>query len=248
MSDNVPNSQMSAAELRKRLMRCCDDSEQLIKQAVDNHEALTERTRNDKLTLCRSLLSTLNDVLSAEDWSKSPFISKMVEPIQALRSELEALEKGLEDNKKAKKPSSRLFSSARSAIDQAAGDPVTVFILLYQQDGPNMRKWATQLKNLSQSIISRPIYGSEKEVINMLKNRDHLETDGYIKMTIPSSLLLDQGTDQRTDRLGQPLLALISSNIHSDTVEYFVYSGCTYCYQDEKLEKIDDNEADSADS
>jgi|GEM_PF-1814361 len=247
MSENLQSSQLSAAELRKRLMLCCDESEQLIKQAVEQHESLTERTRKDKLNLCRSLLSTLNDVLSAEDWSKSPFISKMVEPIQALKSELQQLEESLTENKKTAKPGSRLFSSARQAIDQAAGEPTTIFILLYQQDGPNIRKWAAQLKNLSQSIISRPIYGSEEEVTRMLKHRDHMETDAYIKMTIPSSILLDQGGEQRKDRLDQPLLALISNNVHSDAVEYFVYNGCTYRYQDEKLEKIDDNEADSAD-
>ncbi len=231
---------LSASELRQRLTIKCQKALEVMREIIHEHESLEERTVESRLELCHNLLTILSAVLDAEDWSHSPFVSKVMEPLQTMRSDLQSLEKTLEeggDTRTKARHSASVVDSQRVVSD----NDVSVFILLYQVDGVDMKKWMSQLKNLSHSIVSRPIYPNEKSAKRMIQARHNTDTDAYVKISISKQLLLDQGGRKRRDRLGQPLLALTTNKIASRSIEYFVHDGVLYTFQDEKLEQINHN-------
>lgn len=117
-----------------------------------------------------------------------------------------------------------------------------VFIRVYSTDGNNISSWEKILANLPKQLISRPIYGNEKDIKAILKSKDNHINEAYVSIYVNKSDILSVEAERTpVDKLGKPLLQLKDKALKLDNVHYFMHTTGVYKYENGRL--IKDNQA-----
>lgn len=113
-----------------------------------------------------------------------------------------------------------------------------IYVALYCTDGGQIRRWENVVATLGTSIISRPIYRTENDVINMIRSKPNRANEGYCKLFIKETDIAKPFTGQNPrDRLGSELLVLKHGAIKPENITAFIHPTGVYDWKEGRLHK-----------
>lgn len=183
-----------------------------------------ENTAQARLMLTRQLIALLEDTLSAGDWDSSLLLHNLAKKIHDQHAQLKINEQALQDQ----------LSPLGDGAVQLSDDQCLVFVSLYQADGQNMEKWAQQLRQLSQLVLTRPVYDCEEYVLQSIRSRQLQSIEAYAAVRVMKASVQSTDLPQR-DRFDQPLLSLTERAVSSANIVSFHHAGHTYRWVDQSL-------------
>lgn len=177
------------------------------------------------------ILNALDEAIEKGPWSNNLFFEAAGKKLIEIRERFKK-EARLSDADSVNKT-----STIADRIAQRAGS-IEVYILLYNANGADMKKWAHTISTISAHAVNRPIYRKKEEVLGAMRSVMQPQNVGYIKIYVHEKDIFQLEPDQMPkDRLGNPLLVLNESAINPDNITQFVHTTGQYSYSQGKIFK-----------
>lgn len=186
---------------------------------------------SDKLTneQAQAILKALNESIDNGPWDKSNFLRVIGKNLKTIRDDYlnqlngqQILEKKAED-----------LATASKIIKEGEQE---IYVSLYCIDGTSLQAWERIILNLPRQMISRPIYGDEQSVVNLIKSKENKLNEAYVVITVNQSDILQLVEDKIPyDKFGKALLVLKDRSLNLDKINRFVHNGISYNYQKGRL-------------
>lgn len=114
---------------------------------------------------------------------------------------------------------------------------IEVFISLYNTDGDDLKKWQKQIATISQSMVTRPVYSSERDIRALIRSKVNKKNEGYVAAYIDASDIILSRQEQRSlkDKFDHQLLLIKDKAISAKNITRFIHVSGEYLYKDEKL-------------
>lgn len=101
--------------------------------------------------------------------------------------------------------------------EELPDNAVTVYVLLYHQDGCGEKTWVDMLRNIKYAIQSRPVYTTEQEALARISNH---RVEGIVQLVLPASTVV-------TGLEGQYLHA---QSVTRDAIKLFFWQGKSFLF------------------
>lgn len=108
----------------------------------------------------QNILSALDKAIENGDWGASLFFQNIGKRLVALRDQVD---KDLEQEEK------QLAEEGKIIKVETKPGFCKVYISLHQADGENLDRWQHTIKMLSEYNISRPVYGEQEHVRELIR-------------------------------------------------------------------------------
>lgn len=215
-------------ELKRRLVECVDEEKRNFVQLAEKFYHLDRRSDIDYQQLCQSVIATIDQVLSADDWDSSLFLHNTLKPLHQLRDQAQQLLDAMSGEK------------ALGYVEKPlAQNAVKLYISLYQANGHDLKQWAAQLASLASYMIGRPVYATEADVTQIIRAKVSQLSEAYVVVGVDrEKIIADNQSRARKDRLGHVLITLLPHAVSSDQIVEFVHQGKRYSYRDQQLTEI----------
>jgi len=116
---------------------------------------------------------------------------------------------------------------------------VPVYVLLFQQQGHDLKKWAQLLGNIERYILGRPIYEHEDDAQKVIRIKMSEEQEGYIKLAVAQSAWEKAlNMPERMDRYGNRLVSLAAGTAKSEHILEFVHGKKRYHFIEGELVNV----------
>jgi intracellular multiplication protein IcmQ len=215
-------------ELKRHLVECVNEKKRNFVQLAEKFYHLNRRADTDYRQLCQSIIATIDQVLTTDDWETSLFLRNTLKPLRKLRDQAQELLIVMGDDVKTSYVAAPLAPNATK-----------LYISLYQANGHDLKQWAAQLASLSSYMIGRPIYANEADVIQIIRTKLSQLSEAYVVVAVDrDKIITDSQSRARKDRLGHVLISLLPDAIASDKIVEFVHQGKHYAYRDQQLTPI----------
>ena len=213
--------------LKKRLVDVLSSERTEFLKVADEFYAQEERTAQSYITFCEAVIAAVDQVIDAGDWDDSLFLRNTIKPLKAIRKE--ALQ--LLDELNGKAVNDHVITEVSVAPDQ-----VKLYILLFQNNGYDIKQWEMQLRSIDTYLQGRPVYEQEADVEKVVRQKKSQGNDGYIVVVAPRlAVHSDPFAMPRTDRYGNTLLTLKPGKIGVQHIIEFVHQDQRYRFVDGKL-------------
>jgi len=187
---------------------------------------MAEGTDNSEVNI--KILKALDTAISEGPWSESPFLKATGKKLQAIRGEFA---KGI---------------GMEGSLDVGAGTGATetavpkgmieVYMLLYVAEGSKLHKWEGILSSVEKYSLSRPIYRSEQDIQNILREKGDDANNGYIAVLISETDITEESSEEvPKDRHGNELLVVRDRSVKPEHITRFVHVGSEFQFKDSKL-------------
>lgn len=178
-----------------------------------------------------AILKALDYAIQNGPWDKSNFLRSIGNRLIGIRDNF---------SKKINMRSQSQIQSDANLANRLAlrGNQQEVFISLYTSDGSNIQSWERIIINLPRQMISRPIYGSEEQVQELIKSKENKQNEAYVGIYINNTDIIHLAPDKILhDRLGNPLLTLKDRSLDLENITRFVHISGVYKYSRGRLIK-----------
>jgi Dot/Icm secretion system protein IcmQ len=177
----------------------------------------------------QALLNQLDETVENDVWQSSAFLKAVGNKLRLVRDEIR-IELDTELNEDLHE-----IPTIANRIAQRTG-MIQVFVSLYCANGTKLSQWETVLASLSSTIISRPIYKREIDLINATKEKPKKDNEAYCAVYIKESDIAKtfMGTAPK-DEHGHDLLVLKRGSIQPENIISFHHLKLTYTYENKKL-------------
>ena len=185
--------------------------------------------------LKEQLLAAVDSAIENGYWDSSLFLKNMLKQLQELRAYISKELTGNIPATKEEEIKQRIVNILREKEGYK-----TVYIALYQTENDRLDRWLLTIKLLSEYGISRPVYGSEAEMHNMLREK-HGKGDAYVSVWVKETDILPTKGEGSLlkDRWGQVLLQLKDGFFRLENVIEFVLNGRRYHVLENSLILVD---------
>lgn len=188
----------ASSEMYQELHDLLQQQQALLQDAVAKFQA-SDRTEQHKQTLNTKIVMALEPIVHDQRWQQTAFMRNLV------AAYVETYEQACEQDTKF----SQKLASPAMRRQQLQEGQCEIFIHLYQTDGYDLTRWDLQLSMLLQSRMTRPIYGAESDIQQVMRARMSQANDAYVIAIIKNTdLLADLTGLKQEDSLGQPLIYL----------------------------------------
>ena len=172
------------------------------------------------------VLEALNVALQKGPWDKTAFLS-------VIRKQLERIKDRFAEETN---PEKYLRQELKEAVEKASvveADSQEIFISLYSSHGSDLALWEQALADIERYVISRPIYGNEKEVSGFIRSRPNPVNEAYAIARIRKTDILPSADADKAsvDKLGAALLHLKSRAVTRNNIVRFVCFSGEYLYR-----------------
>jgi len=186
------------------------------------------------LKAMQELVKALDKVLGVGDWQESLFLRGVEKKVRDLRTEAAELVNKLSAELNAKQPGGGAAKSASTV----ASFMETVFISIYQHDPNDLRKWEKTLKSITEYSVTRPIYGVEDHVQEMIRARPDPNKEAYIAVDVKTAdIIKGLAGKASADKSGHELLAIRDGGVLSRHIKKFVHAGKVYEFHNGALKE-----------
>lgn len=181
---------------------------------------------NIQNTKREKVLEALDVALKKGPWDKTPFLS-------VIRKQLERIKDRFADETNPEKYISQEIKETVENTTPADADSQEIFISLYSSHGSDLALWEQALADIERYVISRPVYGNEKEVSAFIRSRPNPVNEAYAIARIrKTDVLTDLDVDKASaDKLGGTLLHLKSRAVARNNIIRFVCFSGEYIYR-----------------
>lgn len=110
-------------------------------------------------------------------------------------------------------------------------DETLVYVSLFNAQGNILNSWQKLLepKALYDHSVNRPIYASQKEIEEMLRNKTNKDQNAYFIITVnKNDIMANEETTTLRDPNGFPLLRLKQGALKKGNIKLFVHNGISY--------------------
>lgn len=116
-------------------------------------------------------------------------------------------------------------------------DKISVYFSLYQRHGEDLQQWCDQLKGIPASLVGRPIYKDEADVLRVFRVKQASAAEAYLAIALhPCDVLSTQPV--RKDAWGHELLTVLPRALKPEYITYFSHLGKQYIYRNQSLELL----------
>lgn len=176
------------------------------------------------------ILKALNEAIEKGPWEHSPFFRGIGKKLQDLRNRF-IQETGLEGID-LEQLQVKIIENTRF------DDHLKVYILLYQSEGINIRKWFNVVTSLVEHSISRPVYKNEEDVKAAIRAKENKQNDAYIEVKVRKQAIYPSNNEKpRLDRDGRELLLLHDGAIQLKNITRFMHISGEYTLCEHSLIK-----------
>ena len=177
------------------------------------------------------ILKALNDAIEKGPWKHSPFFRGIGKKLENLRNRF-IQESGLEGVDLEQ-------LHLKTIESNQPDDYLNIYILLYQSEGINIRKWFNVVISLVEHSTSRPVYKNEEDVKAAIRAKENKQNDAYIEVKVRKQDIYPTSNEKpRIDRDGRELLLLHDGAIHLKNVTRFVHISGDYTLGEHSLIKL----------
>lgn len=184
--------------------------------------------------LSEKIYEMVNQVEAIGQWDESLFLRNLINPFREVRAQAKERMDQLKGLNRDEAIASELHYSC-------AEDERLIYILLFQNQGYNIKRWEQLLRSLELAIIGRPIYIEEDNVQHVISRKIDNTNNAYAvaKVSKNDILLSTQDSElRRQDCYGYDLLTLEQGCLKSDHILGFVYQDLVYRWHNSRLKLI----------
>ena len=214
--------QLHHQDAKKQLLEQLKLKDAEVTSLVEAFYAKQAYSTQDYLTFCQRVDNIMQELLQNDQ--DSLFLRNALKPLRDLKAQAQQI---LASNQEGPLPAQRI-----STLDSSTR---RVYILLFQNDGHNLRQWALQLRAIERYALGRPVYAEQTDVEQAIRLRLSQSREAYVVCTIACDAILSDAINKRSDRYGKPLLNLSEKAVTSDCIEAFVHQGKRYQWHDGQL-------------
>lgn len=173
----------------------------------------------------KEFLVALDQAIANGSWDETNFVLIIGKKLKEMRDDLAEKIKKVDE-------STDISSDDFFAKNVAMRDSLKeVFISLYSLEGVKLQSWEHIVANLRRQIVSRPVYDSEDEVINLIKTKEKKINEAYISIFVRKEDVLEIKADKiPVDKLGQKLLTLKDNAVSLENINFFKHLSGKYRY------------------
>lgn len=185
-----------------------------------------------------NILQALDNALEKGPWQETNFLRAIGKKLQGIRDNYAGYLQQANEKKSEE-------TSKHASVRAVQKDEREVFMVLYSSSGANLVAWERLLANLPAQMISRPIYGNEKEAQAIIKTKTTPINEAYVSIIVKENDVLPVHADKQSeDKLGTKLLSLKDNSLKVANIRQFIHSSGVYWYHRGHL--IKKNSADKA--
>ena len=203
---------------------------QLVK-AIDRFYAGSPSSQA-RMVLCEEVMSLCRELIEAGDWSSSPFLTKVIRPVEEMFGRMENIQKEL---------SSRMDNSVLAHSPAPPTGKTSLFISIYQTQGRDIKQWELLLRSLSTFYLGRPVYDDIEKAQAWVRSKNDPSTEAFVEVWVNNSTILEAPTYQRCDKLGQKLVNLSQSALKTEDIVRFYHLNKCYDFKENILIIKNDN-------
>ncbi|MFT4058656.1 MAG: Dot/Icm secretion system protein IcmQ [Legionella sp.] len=178
-----------------------------------------------------AILKALDEAIKNGPWDQSNFLRAIGKSLNEIRENF-ITQLGARTQEQLKKDT---YFANRMALRSGQKE---VFVSLYSSDGTNLQSWERIITNLPRQMISRPIYGNEEHVKNIIKTKENKQNEAYVGIFINQTDIIFLPPDKAlSDKLGNALLTLKDRILNLENISSFVHVSGVYQYARGRLIK-----------
>ncbi|EKD71328.1 MAG: IcmQ [uncultured bacterium] len=170
--------------------------------------------------IAQQLKTSINKLLTVGDWKSSAFLQLAEKKLREFEGESDRLIKVLstDPNK-----SGTVVKHEDIIVSRAVGDGyIQVFILLYQVESNDLKKWYHDVEMLTQQCSTRPVYLEESFAQECIRSKTNgIERNGYAVVNVKKNDFYKQEI-QAVDILGHNLVNLKENSVKLENIVEFI--------------------------
>lgn len=188
---------------------------------------------NQTVEILKQAIKTLDELLEKGVWKGSLLLENSGKKIQAYRDEAQDILDDITGVKTQKE---------QEAINQAAGELLTIYVSVFQMNPNDMVAWQATLNSIGEYSMSRPIYLAEDHVQEMIRSRPDPSREAYVEVTIrKEDVLLPPSGKPALDRFDHELLNVRQGRVKPNNIKRFVHRNKVYHFQNGALERFEEH-------
>lgn len=199
---------------------------------------------NDERKTARNLLHALDKTIETGPWDKSVFLGAIGKKLKDVRYDFKNRLTFLDpefDESESEESDNQAISNKTLEMPTLTDSQTTAYVSLYNANGSNIQKWEKILETLEKQIVSRPVYGSEAEIRNVMRAKINRTNEAYALFFLnKSDIITPKDNKPVLDRLGNTLLILKDMALKLDNVLRFYHESGVYLFKNNTLTKISD--------
>jgi intracellular multiplication protein IcmQ len=199
---------------------------------------------NDHRQTAKDVLKALDNTIETGPWGKSVFLGAIGKKLKEIRfnfkNRLRFLDPGFEELGEEQNLLKKEVLSIENNSEPAkkTDHQEEVFVSLYNADGINLEKWTKLLLSLDQQVVTRPVYGSENDIRNVLRTKTNSKNDAYAIFYVnKSDIIAPRDGKPPTDRTGNTLLILKNNALKKENFIHFCHESGIYILKNNTLER-----------
>lgn len=197
-------------------------------------------TENEHQKKARDVLRVLDDTIEQGPWNKSTFLGAVGKKLKDIRfgfkNRLRFLDPSFEEAITSVKIESPIAAPPTKTDNQ-----IEAFVSLYNADGGNLEKWEKILYALGRQIVTRPVYGTEKEIRAVMRAKAFVRNDAYAAFYVDKEdIIPPRDGKPPVDRLGNVLLILKDTALKNENITRFCHESGSYLFKNNTLTRIGD--------
>ena len=175
----------------------------------------------------KKLLKSFDETIEKGPWDKSAFLRAIGKKLEDIRLNFKTRLK-LDAEENATMSSSEPIEKKTPPLQEGRQE---VFVLLYNAEGGNLKKWEKILQLLDKQIVTRPVYGQESEIRTLIRSKMNKQNEAYASVFINMSALLPLSPGHvLKDRLGHSLLLLKDGAFHLENITHLFHQSGVYMF------------------
>lgn len=175
--------------------------------------------------LQKKIVQLMDEALTKHDWSTSPYVRMVASKLREYREQLAHYIQS-ESNAQAEQ-------QVHSAIPEGMK---AMYVVLYSQEGENLKSWEPILLNLPEQIFTRPVYEEELSAKQFVNSKINKNNYAYCICYIHLNEIIQEHHEASArDPLGNRLIRLRNPSLKNHHIIRLYHAGHWYVYQDQKL-------------
>lgn len=204
---------LKKTELKRQLLIGMIEKREAVMQRLNQFMQNDFHEKADYVALAKAIISEVDALLSENDYEHSLFLRNTIKPLKKMREDAANLLEQLLGQE----------TVESDTVTQLGKNSVAVYILVFQQQGHNLSKWAQMLRGLGRYVLGRPIYATAELVESVIRNKLSHDHEGYVKVAVEkTAVLAGEQLSTRKDRFGNELITLPAGAVSSHNILEFV--------------------------
>lgn len=223
----LSGEQLQKDEAKRQLLESMMLKRQDVMQKLGQFMRNDVHEKQDYITLAKGIIHDIDAVLTQNDYESSLFLRNTVKSLHEMRRSAVNLLTRLDEQAQLNNP----FATPVLEKDMSA-----VYILVFQQQGYDLNKWAQLLRGLGHYVLGRPIYLHEADAQKVIRIKMSEAQEGYVKVAVPQAAIQAcSGMSPRSDRYGNALLTLPAGTVSSQNILEFSHGKKRYYFREGEL-------------